>query len=57
VLIVGHSNTVPALVAQFGGDPPPPLSDNDYGVVYIVDPGSKQVRLLKLGGVTLTPTP
>ena len=43
VLIVGHSNTVPDLVHQFGGAKPAPLSDQDYGTVYDVEPGGKVV--------------
>ncbi|MFP5329247.1 MAG: SixA phosphatase family protein [Alphaproteobacteria bacterium] len=38
VLVVGHSNTVPDLVDRLGGPPQPPLSDTDYGTVYVVEP-------------------
>lgn len=44
VLIVGHSNTVPDLVAAFGGAKPPPLSESDYGTIYQVSLSSGQVR-------------
>lgn len=44
VLIVGHSNTVPDLVAAFGGTRPPPLSESDYGTIYQVTVGSPNVR-------------
>ena len=37
VLVVGHSNTVPELVGRFGGTPPEPLSEEDYGTVFVVD--------------------
>lgn len=43
VLVVGHSNTVPDLVQLFGGAKPAPLSDQDYGTVYDVEPGGKVV--------------
>lgn len=38
VLIVGHSNTVPELVALFGGARPAPIGDDDYGTLFEVDP-------------------
>lgn len=37
VLIVGHSNTVHDLVDRLGGTPPPPLSEHDYGRVFVID--------------------
>jgi phosphohistidine phosphatase SixA len=36
VLVVGHSNTVPDIVAGLGGTRPAPLADSDYGSVWIV---------------------
>ncbi|MBA3577508.1 MAG: histidine phosphatase family protein [Sphingomonas sp.] len=36
VLVVGHSNTVHDLVGRFGGTPPPPLTEQDYGTVFMV---------------------
>jgi len=38
VLIVGHSNTVPELVALFGGARPAPLGEDDYGTLFEVAP-------------------
>jgi phosphohistidine phosphatase SixA len=37
-LIVGHSNTVPEIVAQFGGGQVGPLADTDYGTIFVVTP-------------------
>ena len=36
VLVVGHSNTVPALVAQLSGIPVAPLTEQDYDLLYQV---------------------
>jgi phosphohistidine phosphatase SixA len=36
VLIVGHSNTVPEIVAGLGGERPPALGEMDYGDVWHV---------------------
>lgn len=44
VLIVGHSNTVPDLVAAFGGAKPKPLTDTDYGAIYQVTVATGGVR-------------
>jgi broad specificity phosphatase PhoE len=46
VLIVGHSNTVPDLVAAFAGAKPAPLTEQNYGTIYQVTSGSSEVRLL-----------
>ncbi|GAA4723267.1 histidine phosphatase family protein [Sphingomonas lutea] len=43
VLVVGHSNTVPDLVAAFGGTKPAPLTEADYGTIYVVKAGSTDV--------------
>lgn len=48
VLIVGHSNTVPDLVARFGGNRPITLSDRDYGTVFIVTRPNGNVAELKV---------
>lgn len=36
VLVVGHSNTVPDLVARLGGKRPISMGDEDYGTVYVI---------------------
>ncbi len=50
VLVVGHSNTTPDLVARFGGAPIAPLGHADFGSVWRIDaPGD--TRRFRLGGV------
>ena len=34
VLVVGHSNTTPALIQLLGLSPAPAISEHDYGVLY-----------------------
>ena len=36
VLVVGHSNTVPAIVAALGAEAPPPICDPEYDNLYVV---------------------
>ena len=48
VLIVGHSNTVPAIVHALGGPDAPGLSDDDYGRIWIVKDGGKSVTVVPL---------
>lgn len=36
VLIVGHSDTVPAIVEELSGEVVPEMSELEYGVVYVV---------------------
>lgn len=44
-LIVGHSNTVPDIVAQLGGARPAALSHPDFGDVWRVEPDGATVKL------------
>ena len=48
-LVVGHSNTTPALVELLGGDPAGPIADNEYGRVYVVTVDPDDVRTLVTG--------
>jgi phosphohistidine phosphatase SixA len=45
VLIVGHSNTVPDVVAQLGGARPAPLADTDYGTLWLVTKDGRTEQL------------
>lgn len=48
VLVVGHSNTVPAMLAALGVADPPALSESDYDDLFIVrvpDDGSEPMLL------------
>ena len=48
VLVVGHSNTVPAIIAALGGPRMPDLCDGQYSNLYVMElkPGSA-ARLIK----------
>ncbi len=39
ILIVGHSNTVPDIVAALSGKNVPPMPEEEYGVLYRIDIG------------------
>ena len=43
-LIVGHSNTVPDIVAQLGGARPGPLVHEDFGDIWVIAPNGVTVR-------------
>jgi broad specificity phosphatase PhoE len=45
VLIVGHSNTVPDIVAALGGTRPAPLVHEDFGDLWVVQPGGATTKL------------
>jgi broad specificity phosphatase PhoE len=49
ILVVGHSNTVPQLVASFGGAEPAAIADDEFGTLYIVHAGSNRVEKLHIG--------
>ena len=44
-LIVGHSNTVPDIVAALGGSRPAPLVHEDFGDIWRVDADGTTVRM------------
>jgi len=50
ILVVGHSNTVPELVASFGGVKPAAIADDEFGTLYIVHAGSNAVHRVHVGG-------
>lgn len=49
VLVVGHSNTVPEIVAGLGGGTASPLGEAEFDRLYVVTPGSP-AALLRYGG-------
>jgi len=46
VLVVGHSNTVPSIIAALGAVKPPPICDLEYDNLYIVTFGPKRKAAL-----------
>jgi broad specificity phosphatase PhoE len=48
VLVVGHSNTVPAIAAALGAPKPPAICDSEYDGIYIVTvPASGPAHLIR----------
>jgi hypothetical protein len=49
VLIVGHSNTVPEIVARLGGERPAPLAETDYDDVWHLWGAPLRTERLRVG--------
>ncbi len=47
VLVVGHSNTVPGIVATLSGTSVPPMDESEYGVIYRITLGTAQEPVLQ----------
>ncbi len=47
VLVVGHSNTVPAIVLALGGPDVGKIGDDDYGNLYLLWRHAGKIRLVK----------
>jgi broad specificity phosphatase PhoE len=48
VLVVGHSNTIPAIVAALGAKEPPPICDDEYDDIFVVTiPESGPARVVR----------
>jgi broad specificity phosphatase PhoE len=48
VLVVGHSNTIPAIIAALGAPPPPAICDSEYDNLFIVTiPASGPPRVIR----------
>lgn len=45
LLVIGHSNTIPALVAKLSGQTVAPLTEQDYGRIYILTNKDQQWQL------------
>jgi broad specificity phosphatase PhoE len=46
-LVVGHSNTIPDLIKEFGIDAPPDIAENEYDNLFVLTL-DKKPRLLRL---------
>src|SRR5213595_973597 len=47
VLVVGHSNTIPAIAAALGAPRPPPICDSEYdGLYFVTVPASGPARVI-----------
>jgi broad specificity phosphatase PhoE len=47
VLVVGHSNTIPAIIAALGGPKLPDLCDTQYSMLFVLDLSGATPRLIK----------
>ena len=59
VLVVGHSNTVPEIIAALGGGSSPDIPDNEYDNLFIVTIykfGKAKVVKLKYGAPSVAPS-
>ena len=50
VLVVGHSNTVPDIVAGLGGQRPAPVVHEDFGDIWRIDGSTREAKRSKVGG-------
>jgi phosphohistidine phosphatase SixA len=60
VLVVGHSNTIPAIVAALGGGAAEPIDDGTYDDLYVVTraaDGAARRLHVRYGSAETTPTP
>lgn len=48
VLIVGHSNTVPDIIARLGGQRPAPLTHDDFGDIWKIDGRTRATAQMKI---------
>ena len=48
VLIVGHSNTVPAIVAALHGTAPPPIDESEFGTIFAVEQAGGRTTAISL---------
>lgn len=49
VLIVGHSNTVPDIVARLSGVAQPAMDESQYGTLFVIDLATKAVTTERIG--------
>jgi broad specificity phosphatase PhoE len=47
VLVVGHSNTVPDIIAALGGPRIPEICESQYANLFVLAPGPAQARLVR----------
>jgi broad specificity phosphatase PhoE len=46
-LVVGHSNTIPPIIAALGGPVLPDLGDNEYATLFVLDRTGGNIRLIR----------
>jgi hypothetical protein len=47
VLVVGHSNTVPKIIAALGGPQMPEICETQFGNLFVLEPAPAGARLVR----------
>jgi broad specificity phosphatase PhoE len=48
ILVVGHSNTIPAIIAALGGERMRDICDGDYDSMFVLSPGANRSSLMRM---------
>jgi phosphohistidine phosphatase SixA len=54
-LVVGHSNTIPPIIAALGGPSMPDLRDDEYATIFVLDRSAGTIRFVRASYGVATP--